>query len=113
MVSGDILDDLIVFNDQYMAGRFVTINGGGGNDIIRIEANGAPTLVNGDAGTDYTDFSYANRNLSNITGATTVNGGTGDDSIFVYDNADAAADSHFINSNGMSRGGWAGLSYGS
>ncbi|MBC8108518.1 MAG: hypothetical protein H7Z14_18175 [Anaerolineae bacterium] len=91
----------------------IVVNGGGGNDFIRIERNGGKTTtVNGDAGNDFIDFGFYNRNLSNQTGNVIVNGGTGaGDQIFVYDNIVASAQTFTVTSSRFDRPGWGGFFY--
>jgi hypothetical protein len=90
----------------------ITVNAGAGNDIIRLEYNGgkATTFIGG-LGNDFFDFAFATRNLGNITGPTTVQGGDGDDSIFAYDNANANLDSYLINTIGFNRTGFIGFGH--
>ena len=91
----------------------IVINGGAGQDFIRIEDNaGKPVTVNAGDGDDFIDFSFGGRNLSNITAVTTVNGGTGTDSVFLYDNNNAQNDGYLINTLGVIRNGFAGFTIG-
>ncbi len=91
----------------------IVINGEAGQDFIRIEDNaGKPVTVNAGDGDDFIDFSFGGRNLSNITGVTTVNGGTGTDSVFLYDNNNAQNDGYLINTLGVIRNGFAGFTIG-
>lgn len=92
----------------------IVVDGGGGQDFIRLESNaGRPTTLGGGAGDDFIDFSFGSRNLSFITGSTHVQGGSGFDQVFVYDNNVAASQTYSITSATFSRPGWAGFSYAS
>ena len=86
----------------------VVVNGNSGNDVVRMEASGSQTIVNGDDGDDITDFSFTNHNVANLSGSTVVNGGNGNDSIFIYDLADANPDLFIVNSVGVLRANWGG-----
>ena len=108
MVSGDTSADLIVVNDGSLGSRAVVVNGNSGNDVVRMEASGSQTIVNGDDGDDITDFSFTNHNVANLSGSTVVNGGNGNDSIFIYDLADANPDLFIVNSVGVLRANWGG-----
>lgn len=92
----------------------IIVHGNDGNDIIRMESDaGLPASLYGDAGDDFFDFSFGAHNLSNITGYTSVFGGTGSDSVFVYDNSGTAG-VYSIDLSIVSRnGGFGGLFYGS
>jgi hypothetical protein len=91
----------------------IVVHGNDGSDIIRVEGNaGLPTVVYGDAGDDAFDFAFTSHNLGNISGPTTVNGGSGTNSLFVYDNANSTNIAYTVNANGMSRSGWGGFTYG-
>ncbi|MBC8108158.1 MAG: hypothetical protein H7Z14_16350, partial [Anaerolineae bacterium] len=88
----------------------ITVQGFNGNDLIRLEDNaGKPTTLNGGGGDDVIDFSFALRNLGNITGNTVVNGGSDNDRVFVYDNG--AANTFTVTSSRFDRPGWGGYGY--
>ena len=76
----------------------IDIKTGGGQDFIRIESNGGkPITVDAGGDDDFIDFSFFARNLGNITASTFVNGGSGFDSVFAYDNNSSAAATFSIN----------------
>jgi hypothetical protein len=90
----------------------IQIDGNGGQDFIRIEGNGGKFVtVNAGAGDDFIDFSFNARNLGNIIGGAALNGGTGADSVFVYDDSNASASTYTITSGRFDRAGWGGFSY--
>jgi hypothetical protein len=90
----------------------IVVSGGEGNDILRLEYNGGKsTTFSGGNGNDFFDFSFATRNLSNITGNTQVNGGGGFDDIFVYDNSLSVATQYTITRARFDRPGWGGFGY--
>ncbi len=91
----------------------IKIHGLGGDDYLRVEGNaGLPVTILGGAGNDFIDFSFNSRNLGNITGSTFVQGGGGTDSIFVYDDSNAAASVYDISSVSVNRAGFGGFTYG-
>jgi hypothetical protein len=99
----------VTFANQYNS---IAVNPGAGNDIVRIEYNnGKATTVIGGAGNDITDFAFATRNLSNITGPTTVIGGGETDLVYVYDNNNTGAATYSVTSDRFDRAGWSGFSY--
>jgi hypothetical protein len=65
----------------------VTVNTGNGDDTVDIEntLSGWPATVNLGSGTSTVGISSAAQNLSNIREAVTINGGTGFDSLFLWD----------------------------
>ncbi|MEZ6073496.1 MAG: hypothetical protein R3C10_25275 [Pirellulales bacterium] len=90
----------------------IIVNGKDGNDIIRVEYNGGKaTTLNGGLGNDFFDFAFGTNNLNNITGATIVNGGDGDDSIFTYDNNNSGFDTFAVTSTSLARFGFGGFTY--
>ncbi len=106
--------NLPAWQSTFLAGTIssVVIDGGGGQDFIRIESNaGRPVTVNGGDGDDYIDFAFGSRNLSNITASTTVNGGAGTDNIFVYDNNHTTASTYSVTDARFDRPGWGGFFY--
>jgi hypothetical protein len=113
-VAGADITGFITSNFTASAVKKIIINAGGGNDDIRIGYVGsAAVTVNGGDGNDSVEFSILDKNLDLIgAGPVTINGDGGNNTIDVYDNSNTRADSYLINSNGMSRNGWAGFSLG-
>ncbi len=90
----------------------IVVNAGGGGDFIRMEFNGGlTTSINGGDGDDFVDFSFSVRNLSNLTGPTTVTGGNGADSIFVYDNNNPLAAGFLVNADTLWRSGFGEITH--
>ncbi len=93
---------------------YVSIQGGDGNDYLRMEGNGGKTVYeDGGAGDDYFDFDFYSRNLSNSpSGSINVYGGTGaGDHVWVYDDGLSTAQTYTITSARFDRPGWAGFFY--
>jgi hypothetical protein len=102
----------VVQNFASSAFTQIIVSGGDGNDIIRIEGNsGKPTITNGGIGDEFFDFSFSLRDLDNIAGNVNVNGGPGNDGIFVYDDNNAAAATYSITDARFDRPGWGGFFY--
>ena len=90
----------------------ITINAGSGNDIVRIEYNGGKsTTINGGDGDDIFDFAFGTRQLSNIAGNTILNGGTGFNRVFTYDDNNVVAHTFTATSARFDRPGWGGFFY--
>jgi hypothetical protein len=91
----------------------ISVQAGLGNDIVRIENNaGKPTNVDGGPGDDFTDFSFNNRFWDSIQGFSNVFGGTGTDSIFMYDNNNSNPDTYTIDLAQVNRPFFGGMFYG-
>jgi hypothetical protein len=65
----------------------ITVNLGGGNDIINVERviSGVPITINLGSGNDVVNIGPSAQNLGNIRGNITVNGGAGSDTLNVDD----------------------------
>jgi hypothetical protein len=90
----------------------ITINSGSGNDTIRIESAAATISVDTGEGDDNIDLSFNNRNLDSITGGTTVVGGNGSDTLWVYDNNTSTAKTFTVTGAQINRAGFGGVFYG-
>jgi len=113
-VAGTNLNGLVVYQFNKLAFDTVIADGGGGTDYMRLESNaGSPVTLRGGAGDDFIDFSFGAKNLNNITANAHVEGGTGFDQVFVYDNNQAAVTAFTISSARFDRPGWGGFSYAS
>jgi Ca2+-binding RTX toxin-like protein len=90
--------------------RVIEVHGLGGNDFLRVESNaGIETYLWGGDGDDSFDLSLGARNLSNITGFTTVWGGAGTDRIFVYDDNSTTANAYAVTEFSIQRPGFGGV----
>lgn len=112
IMTGDAASNTLVINDNFF-GRPTTLNGGNGNDFLRVENNGTGTVTeNGGGGDDYFDFSFYAGNLSNTSNFTYVYGGGGFDYVWVYDNNNANNNTYTIDSAELNRAGFGGFFYG-
>ena len=92
----------------------IVVDGYGGTDYIRLEGNlFRSTTLRGGGGDDFIDFSFYGGNLDAITGATAVDGGSGTDQVFVYDNVNSAAHAFTITEERFDRPNWSGFFYSS
>jgi hypothetical protein len=91
-----------------------TVNMGNQNFTVNIEqtVSGRPVYVNLGGGTDAVNISPAAHNLDNIQGAINVQGGIGIDSLNVYDQSNAAAQTFSLGASSLSRSGSAAITYG-
>jgi hypothetical protein len=113
MVSGDNLSDTIVINDPYLTMPLV-VDGGDATDFIRLESRGGGlTTLSGGNGDDFFDFSFSAHNLANVGGFTNVFGGAGNDSIFLYDNANSQPATYQAAASFIYRVGLNGVQYAS
>jgi Ca2+-binding RTX toxin-like protein len=75
VLSGD-RDDRILYNAPGVGGRLF---GGDGNDVIRLGASAAPSILNGDAGNDALSGGPGDDTLDGGDGADVMGGGAGRD----------------------------------
>lgn len=93
-VVGTNLNGAFVVQFPRLAFDSVIMDGGGGNDILRVDGNdGAPVSLRGNAGVDTFDVSLLQVNLDLITGPVDISGGSDADSMRIYDNNDTTGDS--------------------
>jgi hypothetical protein len=93
----------------------LTINAGAGNDVFHINstAAGVPVIANGEGDTDTFNIAPASQFLDNIQGAVTVDGGSGVNSLTVFDGNDAVSgDSWTITPTTLQRTREAVITYG-
>jgi hypothetical protein len=113
MVSGDSLADTITINTTLGSSIPMYVDGGGGDDLIRIVGDTSPTTVNGGDGDDEIDFSPVNHNLANITGVVSVQGGAGNDIVMPFDTSFTTTTAYTATSTTLTRPGFVGLMYAS
>jgi hypothetical protein len=91
----------------------IEINGRGGDDTFYIDSlpSNVPLTINGGAGNDRVHVSWIPENLDTINSTITFNGGTGTDSIVLWDNQNTFSDTYTITSSNISRTAWSGISY--
>src|SRR5207245_11098691 len=65
----------------------ITVNTGNGDDTVDLESplSSCPATANLGSGTDTVNISSTAQNLKNIAEAVTINGGSGFDSLFIWD----------------------------
>ena len=111
IMTGDAASNTLVVNDNLL-GRNTVIDGGDGNDFLRVENDGSGQIIEyGGNGDDYFDFGFYGHNLSIQAGFADVYGGPGANSIFVYDTAYSAVTTYSVNSAQVSRAGFGGFFY--
>jgi len=111
ILTGDAASNTLVINCN-LFGRGTVIDGGDGNDFLRVETDGTGTITEyGGNGNDYFDFSFYARNLSNDNGFTYVYGTAGTNSIFVYDNNYATNTTYTVDQAEVNRPGFGGFFY--
>jgi hypothetical protein len=113
--------NLPAFTTVYDLGEVtsIVVNTGGGDDVIFIDDvnfdSGAivnkPITINGEGGNDSLTIGFFAQNLDSFTGALTFSGGTGTDSIVVYDNGATFSDTYTITNSALTRIIFGGLSY--
>lgn len=92
-VAGTNMGGLFVSELSRLAFDRVVMDGGGGNDILRVDSTDfAAVTLRGGAGDDFLDLGFIQRNLDLINGAVVADGGSGFDRVFIYDNLDVSAD---------------------
>jgi Ca2+-binding RTX toxin-like protein len=88
----------------------VVIYAGSGNDVVRVWNTPAPTTVNMGGGNDYVYFGrwdsiYTVGDLAGLTGTLSVDGGSGQDQLFVSDGSSTLANSSYtVSSTSFTRG---------
>jgi hypothetical protein len=92
----------------------ITVNTGNGDDTVNVERtiSGRPVTVNLGSGTNTVNISPVAQNLSNVAEAVTINGGSGFDSLFVWDQ-NSNLGRAFTIGDGISASGAARLIYNS
>jgi hypothetical protein len=100
-------------NLSYAGTRTNTINTGNGNDTVNVEATEGPLTVNLGSGTDWVNVSPAANNLDNIQGNVTVHGGTGFDTLQVFDDHHPTGRTYTVTASTITRGGAAVITFGS
>jgi hypothetical protein len=93
----------------------IIVEGNGGQDFIRIDSDGGKFMnIDAGGGDDFIDFAFSGgRNLDAITASKSLVGGSGNDSVFVYDDNNTVADTYTITSARFDRPFWGGFSYAS
>jgi hypothetical protein len=108
--SGDFTHT-VSFGDGNIS--FITVNMFNQDFTVGIEQTLAnvPVTVNLGNGNDTVDVSPSARNLNNIQGTIAVHGGLGNDSVYVYDQSNAAAQTFSMVAGSVSRSGAAAIMY--
>ncbi len=93
-----------------------TINGSAGSDIVNIGSTGAVAgtnwTINGAGDNDTVNLSPMVRDLSDLFGRVTFNGGAGLNDVFqIFDDNRAAGDTYDVTSTTLDRAGWGGAGY--
>src|SRR5262249_42174549 len=100
---------------DFLIGSFSSVNVqlGGGNEIVNIENTlaGVPVTVNEGSGSDTVGISRSGALLDNIQGDVFVNGGTGANTLNVYDLFDTSGDTWTITGSAIARTGSAVVHY--
>jgi hypothetical protein len=97
----------------YFGVENVGLYAGNGNDGIAVVATsfGTTTTVDGGGGNDLFGITAPSGNLGALAGALTVGGGLGNDSVALYDTADANDDGYTITYGSVTRSGVLPISY--
>jgi acrosin len=93
----------------------ITVNTGTGNDNVAVEQTTSisPVTVNLGGGTDLVNISPVLNNLDNIQGNVTVHGGSGFDTLQIWDSNNSVGRTYTMTASTVTRGGSAVITYGS
>jgi hypothetical protein len=91
----------------------LNLYGGGGDDLYDIEgtASRTPVAIRGGVGNDSFNVSPTAGDLGRIASALTISGGTGSDSLSLFDEDHAGAATYTVASSGVNRAGAAPIRY--
>ena len=109
------LGGLVLRQHNYATMESLTYNAtSGGADTFNLfsTASGTTYTINANAGNDSFAMGGFLNNVNGILGATTVNGGVGNDTLNINDQGSTAAHLHSLITNGYTRSGIAAVTYG-
>jgi hypothetical protein len=100
---------------SYASVNSVNLDGGSGNDTYNIEstASGTPVSITAGAGNDIFRISPTAKNLNTIQGNVSIVGGSGTNSLFIYDQAYTGTLDYSVTSSTVTRAGAATITYSS
>jgi Ca2+-binding RTX toxin-like protein len=90
--------------------KSITIEAGGGNDVINLDSlTGTPITVNAGAGNDVINLGTGD--LNRLTGAVTINGQGGTDTVTFQDSANTSSDTYIVTASTISRPVFGGATF--